>query len=117
MSHNRDTARQRHAGLIGALSLGIAAHQSLAFVMLRRFAFSGVLSLWWYDGAFSLRHPWPFEYWCGVITSNVSEGLFRGKMNLEVIDDRLECSEFASSEIQETAGLVPETGTAGVSDK
>ncbi|WP_231603808.1 hypothetical protein, partial [Neorhodopirellula pilleata] len=41
--------------------------------------------------AYILSHPWPFEYWFGVRTSNFSEGLFRGKINFEVIGNRLKC--------------------------
>lgn len=79
MGHDGDTTRQRHARLIGASSLGVADRQSLAFVMLGRFALVRMLSLWWSVGAFTPSPSWPFEYWCGVLTSNFSEGLFLGK--------------------------------------
>ncbi len=86
-----DTIGHGHAGPLGASSLGIATGQSPAFVMLGRFAFASVLSLWRSAGAFTLSHPWPFECWFGVRTSNFSEGLFRGKISPELIGDRLKC--------------------------
>jgi len=83
---------QWHAGKFVDSSLRIASGQTRSFIMLGRFIFAAVLSLWRLTGEFTLRHSWPSEYWYGVRTSDVSEGLFRGKINPGVVGDRLEYS-------------------------
>ncbi len=72
---------QRHGGGRGAATRRIASVQPLAFVVLGWLRLGRMLRLWYSSVAFILSHPWPSGSWCGVVTSNFHEGLFRDKIN------------------------------------
>jgi len=55
--HLGDNPGQGDVGVLGASSQGIAAGQSIPFIVLGRFAFAAVFSFWRFTGAFTLSDP------------------------------------------------------------
>lgn len=89
---------QRHKRLARPTSTIVAFGQPNSLIMLGRFGFRSMLSLWRSAAGFTLSHPWPRGEWDCVRTTIFHAGLFRGYINSTVTSVRLKCSKEELSE-------------------